>query len=107
MLKKRLGIEAIEINWRESIQHYFKIPSILIIPEGVEGIGVDNFSRCSWLEKVIIPKSARWIGQFAFWCCYEATIILKKPRSEFKFIGLRALDDCKEVIEDVKEEVGD
>ena len=55
---------------------------------------------------MIIPKSARWIGQFAFWCCYEAIIILKKPRSEFKFIGLRALDDCKEVIEDVEEEVG-
>lgn len=40
MLKKRLGIEAIEVSrWNNLIFSVYKIPSSLIIPEGVEKIG--------------------------------------------------------------------
>ena len=129
MLKKKLGIEAIERNWNlhyHLSNHYFKIPSILVIPEGCEKIGNFAFYECNRLKevvismnvkkinfgafyncislrKVVIPSSVEVIGSNVFYNCGAAVIILKKPKSEFKFIALDAFYDCR----DVKEEVGD
>lgn len=80
MLKKKLGIEAIEEDWEyDCIYNYYKISSTLIIPEG-----------------------NKRIGNSAFWGCDKATIILKKPRSEFKFIGSCAFKICKNVKEEIR-----
>ena len=111
MLKKRLGIEAIEKEglWEVSvISLYFKIPSPLIIPEGCKKIGDWTFEYCDRLEKVIIPKSVERIGVKAFWKCRNATVILGKPRSEFKEIEEDAFFWCDVRVEekDVKEEAG-
>lgn len=106
MLRKKLGIEAIERNWSYSKMisaYYFKIPSILTIPESCRKIGAAAFCGCGSLElkKVIIPRSVESIGDWAFWGCDNAEIILKKAKSEFK--GYQAFGDCKYV----KEETGD
>lgn len=134
MLKKKLGIEAIERNWYWEISDpfigniigFFKISSTLIIPEGCKGIGVNAFWSYDKLEKVVISKGVKWIGDCAFaGCrklrgevvipksvekiggnafnvCEKATIILKKPK-KFIFIGVNAFHGVK----DVKEETGD
>lgn len=42
MLKKKLGINAIEKDWIDrvgSVKNYFKVPPTLIIPEGCKRIG--------------------------------------------------------------------
>ena len=129
MLKKRLGIEAIESvgNWREKyIFSYFKIPSTLIIPgsvkvienatfiycnrlkkvvisEGVKEIGRFAFENCRNLKEVSIPESVETIESYAFNSCKYATIILKKHKKDFKSIGYWAFGGCY----DVKEEVRD
>ena len=68
MLKKKLGLNAIEESWfiggRLAIS--FKIPSTLIIPEGCERIGVNVLYGCRKLREVIIPKSVERIGIGAF-----------------------------------------
>ena len=92
MLKKRLGLEAIErdygyIKKMGVVSDYYKISSSLIIPEGCVRIGVEAFKNCWWLEKVIIPESVEWIECSAFCNCWKATVILEKPESEFKEIG--------------------
>lgn len=104
MLKKRLGIEAIE---REKfLEIYFKIPSTLIIPEGCWEIGQYAFRGCRWLEKVIIPKSVERVGDCAFECCGKAEITVKKAKSKLiSGIGINAFYMCKSV-EYVKEETG-
>ena len=107
MLKKKLGVEAIERSWsiivKINVQTYFKVSPTLIIPEGCERIGSLAFWGCEKLEKVIIPGSVKEIGYSAFYKCKNATIILRKPKSEYtEFIGLYIFDGCK----DVKEEVG-
>ena len=105
MLRKKLGVEAIERNWSYSKMisaYYFKIPSTLIIPESCNRIGAAAFCGSLELKKVIIPKGIKYIGNYAFWDCSKAIIILKKLESEFKYIGSCAIDDCK----DVKEETG-
>ena len=119
MLKKKLGIEAIE---REGlwINSFFKISSTLIIPEGVKEIGLYTFSNCEKLEKVLIPESVKYIrygsfldckklrevripesvkgiGNIAFAGCWDAKIILKNPKSEFEYIGEDAFLNCKSV----------
>ena len=125
MLRKRLGLNAIEGNADVVICHYFKIPSTLIIPEGCEKIG-DNvfwgcrnlkdvvipesvkrignsaFCNCWWLEKVVIPRSVKWIGYSAFYCCKNAVVTLEKPESKFEFIGENAFEECKDVKEEVR-----
>lgn len=104
MLKKKLGINAIECNWPDdncSLKDYFKIPSTLIIPESCEKVGYAAFWYCKELRKVVIPESVEEIRSGAFSGCREATIILKKPEKDFK-IGYNAFDKCR----DVKEEVG-
>ena len=128
MLKKKLGPEAVERDWSwyiKRLKDYFKISSTLNIPEGCEHIGGSAFLGCDWLkkvvipesveeigisafrgckslEKVVIPESVDVIGYCAFYYCSNATIILRKPRSEFNFIESCAFDYVK----DVKEEVG-
>jgi len=151
MLKKKLGINAIERDWSNdfgSLKNYFKVSTLIIIPEGcveigccafwncnkvrevvipesvevirlkafsycwdlkkvsipksVREIGRLAFERCSMLEEVVIPESVENINACAFEGCYKATIILKKPESEFKYIGSRAFDDCKDVKEETR-----
>ena len=75
MLKKKLGIEAIESDWGYShgnigyTYSYFKIPSFLIIPENVVEIGYRAFSGCDEIKKVVIPKNVRKIGVDSFYEC--------------------------------------
>ena len=101
MLKKKLGIEAIERKWDHIIcgtKRFFKIPPKLNIPEGCKWIGNYAFFRCFKLREVVIPRSARWIGDYAFYkCCKNTTIILKKSKSEFIRIGIDAFEGCKGV----------
>ena len=125
MLKKRLGIESIE---REGlwVSSYFKISPTLVIPEGVKEVGLYTFSNCRNVEKVLIPESVKYIrfgafmdckklrevviprnieeiGDVAFAGCWDAEIILRKPESEFRFIGSSAFLNCRSV-EYAKEE---
>lgn len=74
----------------------------VITSEGVLWISTKSFQDCESLKKVVIPKSVKFIGTEAFRGCKNATIILKKPMSEFKKIELSAFSGCR----DVKEEVG-
>lgn len=89
MLKKRLGINAIERNWTmgKNSSNCFKIPSTLIIPEGCWEIGIAAFYGCWWLEEVRIPGSVDWIWSSAFEDCFRATVILEKPKREFMYIA--------------------
>lgn len=109
MLKKRLGLEAIERDWdffEARTENYFKTSLItLIIPEGCEKIGEAAFKGCLWFKKVIIPESVKWIGQSAFYNCWRATIILKKPEKNFESIKDCAFYGCKDVKEVVRKEV--
>ena len=94
MLKKKLGIEAIE---RDGCKRTcFKISSTLIIPEGCVKIGMCAFWGCKKLREVTIPKSVQGIGYNAFWGCYEAKIILEAPKN---FYISSNFEDCKAVIE--------
>ena len=100
MLRKKLGIEGIEIDWIDrfgSIRNYFKIPSTLVIPKGCEKIGRYAFLCCDMLEKVVIPESVDEISGEAFCHCYKATIILQKPRNKFEYFGTYAFVGCKDV----------
>ena len=95
MLKKRLGVEAIE---RDGCKRTcFKISSTLIIPEECVRIGWSSFWRCERLKKVNIPRSVKKLEHYAFWGCRKATIILKKPRSKFEFFGDDVFKGCKDV----------
>jgi len=87
MLKKKLGIEAIEADW--SLRKYFKIPSTLIIPPGCEYVGTGSFGFCKRLKRVEIPESVEFIGDCAFDSCEKATIIIinKSSKSDFKALG--------------------
>jgi len=127
MLKKRLGVEAVERkwDWNNKLLLLFKIPSTLVIPESCERIGNCAFYYCQklrkviisegvmWirsrafmgcckLEEVVIPESVEWIGYAAFNRCEKATIILKKPKNDFESIGDHAFNGCRHV----KEKVG-
>ena len=103
MLKKKLGINAIERdwNWTRELTRCFKIPSTLIIPDDCKRIGRAAFYCCERLKKVEIPKSVECYD--AFWGCEDAVIILKKHKKDFKRIGNCALSGVR----DVKEEVRD
>ena len=104
MLKKKLGIEAIEKGWRNSgdVNDYFKIPSTLIIPEGCEKIGDSIFrGGLKNLRKVVVPESVEEIGRNAFDWCWRTTIILKKPMSKF-IVGEFAFWECEDVKEGIR-----
>jgi len=127
MLKKRLGIEAIERDWNVIFKsnHYFKIPSTLIISDSCEKIGkfafyecdklkevvisgsvkkinIDAFYNCTNLRKAIISRGVEWIGSNTFYNCEKAVIILRKPESEFKEIGRWAFRGCRDVKEEIR-----
>lgn len=101
MLKKRLGIEGIELDWSrrfDFIYDYYKIPPTLIIPKGVMEIGDNAFcascdeSSYYRLKKVVIPDGCKRVGREAFYSC----IGLRKveiPES-VKEIGEDAFYDC-------------
>lgn len=124
MLKKKLGIEAIERDWswKYKIVSYFKISSTLTIPdsceriggsafyecdrlkevvisEGVKSIGCRAFINCRKLKKVVIPDSVENIFDYAFLGCKDATIIILKIKNQFKRIGGTAFEGCKDVKE--------
>lgn len=71
MLKKKLGVEAIERDWNVVFNPYcyYNIPSTLIIPDGCKSIGNSAFYCCGNLKKVEIPRSVKDIGKFAFEKC--------------------------------------
>lgn len=125
MLKKKLGTEAIERDWSWFITARFKISSTFVIPEGCKRIGCHTFSGCRELrnvvipgsmkfidtsafcgcyklEKVVIPESVDWIRWSAFSHCWRATIILRKPESEFKEIGRWAFNGVRDVKEEIR-----
>ena len=105
MLRKRLGLECIEMDWNNhygNIRTYYKIPSSLIIPEGCRKIGGYAFCCCDDLREVIIPESVEKIFGDAFCHCWKATIILKKPRSKFKEMGWNAFCNVKDVKEEIR-----
>lgn len=94
MLKKRLGIEAIERDWSNGcINWYFKVPTTIIIPEIIEKIGSWSFEMCPWLKKVTIPESVKIIGKGAFSGCrkLEKAVI---PKDVIE-IGARAFQSCE------------
>ena len=74
----------------------------VIISEGVERICSGVFIDCDRLEKVVIPESVVEIYSSAFYGCAGAEIILKKPKSEFKYIGSLAFADCRDVKEEAR-----
>lgn len=96
MLKKRLGTEAIERDWRDWELYlccYFKIPSTLTILESCEKIGDRAFECCQKLRKVTIPESVEKIGDYAFAGCWNAKVIVG-PRCRVKDVGRNAFKDC-------------
>lgn len=103
MLKKKLGVEAIERVWEnwKHMSNYFKIPSTLSIPEGCKKINIWAFYCCERLRKVVIPKSVERIEDYAFYCCKNAEIILKKCREDFEsfgeYISPNAFLGCKKI----------
>ena len=66
MLKKKLGAEVIDKEWRY-LGNYFKIPSTINILEGCERIGDYAFKSCWELKRVVIPEGCKSIGIAAFW----------------------------------------
>ena len=103
MLKKKLGVEAIETDYEldklKFIENTYKIPSSLVIPEGCKKIGRNAFIQCVELDEVIIPGSVESIGSGSFWNCrYLKTVKILKG---VKKIGDNAFWTCprlKEVI---------
>ena len=102
MLKKKLGIECIELDWNERfdfIYDYYKIPSTLIIPKGCVKVGrsaFEDWSGCRRrLKKVIIPESVKRIGTGAFADCKNLKEV-SIPKS-VEEIGERAFIDCKKL----------
>ena len=99
MLKKKLGIEAIELdnilNAEDFTTSHFKIPSSLIIPEGCKKIGYRAFWGCRELEKVIIPESVKEIGEYSFAYCKKLReVVIPKNVEE---IGKCAFCGCREL----------
>ena len=102
MLKKKIGVEGIEGNYLDSAADFYKIPSTLIIPGDCERVGYRAFFHCLGLNKVVIPESVMEIGDSAFENCWNATIILKKPRWKLKFLGSWAFDHVISVKEEIR-----
>lgn len=103
MLKKKLGINAIERDWSNdfsSLKNYFKVSTLIIIPPGCVEIGECAFWGCDKVREVVIPESVGYIGYEAFYCCRK----LKKvviPKS-VEWIDYDAFSDCSRY---VKEEI--
>ena len=99
MLKKKLGIHAIERDWGVIYRpySYYKLPSTLTIPEGCKKVGGYAFWSCDKLGKVVIPGSVEKIGEFAFWGCDNAEIKLMKLKKR-RLIGVCAFKNCKKLL---------
>lgn len=97
MLKKKLGIEAIERDWYvgRRLATDFKIPSTLIIPKRVRWIGDFTFCNCERLKKVEIPGSIEEIGYCAFANCPELVQI--EFLESVEEIGSLAFWDCRKL----------
>ena len=57
------------IGWDDVLYEYNGYASIVVIPDGVTGIGDNAFSNCDWVKNVTIPDSVTWIGESAFFGC--------------------------------------
>lgn len=98
VLKKKLGLEAIEICYRlGSRRLYFKIPSSLTIPEGCVRIGNWAFNGCYNLKEVKIPESVERLGYATFMDCKNLGEI--KISASVKIIEGSAFKDCKKLRE--------
>lgn len=99
MLKKKLGINAIEREWNPICNpyKYYKIPTTLIIPEGVKEIGRFAFYRCERLREVVIPGSVKKIGDWAFKDCEDVEIKLEKLKKS-RLIERFAFASCKKLM---------
>lgn len=101
MLKKRLGINAIERDWYwevngsfiGNITGFFKIPSTLIIPESCRSIGVNAFWGYEKLGKVVISDGVKEIRDCAFAGCRKLRGEVVIPESVEK-IGGSAFNVC-------------
>lgn len=69
----------------------------VVISGSVGSIGFFAFEGCKKLRKVEISGNVDWINSNAFRGCTKATIILKKSRSELKYVGKDAFIRCKSV----------
>ena len=96
MLKKRLGIEAIERDWgnRKFIPSCFKIPSSLTIPEGCVKIGMQAFQDCKVLERLKIPGSVKSIGVWSFLRCRELREVVISESRDYVTINYSAFYSC-------------
>ena len=101
MLKKKLGAEALELNWswEKNLTNHFKIPSTLTIIEGCKWIGSSVFWECWWLKKVIIPESVEYIGFYAFKGCQKLKeVIIPKNVEEIRDYAFWDCGSLKEVV---------
>ena len=97
MLKKKLGIEAVEKDWIDrigNIKNHFKVPSTLIIPEECKRIGKWALYNCRKLEKVVIPKSVCKIYDYAFAACGN----IREVEFFGKRVGYSSFRDCHNLV---------
>ncbi len=66
----------------------------VIIPEGVEGIGYRTFAYCENLVRVHLPKSLKYIDDFAFYRCFELQEVIIPQDSQLESIGTSAFENC-------------
>ena len=96
MLKKKIGAEAIE-RYR-FLENFFKIPTSLIIPEGVKGIRESTFSGCDWLKSVVIPGSVKSIGGSAFYGCENLEDVLIQGGADIRYHAFSGCTKLKRVV---------
>ena len=101
MLKKRLGIRALEMNlcWEKNLTNHFKIPTSLTIPEDCKWIGSSAFWECRWLRKVVISGSVERISNNAFRCCQKLKeVVILKSVKEIRNYAFSYCNNLKEVV---------
>lgn len=70
----------------------------VVIPEGVEGIGYRTFAYCENLVRVHLPKSLRYIDDFAFYRCFQLQEVTIPQDSQLESIGTSAFENCGSLI---------
>ena len=102
MLKKKLGVEAIERNWFYSfgnVEDYFIIPSSLIIPDGCRKVGNSIFQYCTILKEVIISEGCKRIGLDAFKGCEKLEkLVIQEGVTDIEYCAFDGCRKLKEVI---------
>ena len=63
----------------------------------IDGISRALFEQCSSLETILLPKTIRWIDQYAFWGC-SSLKTLEVPNGVFEF-DFHAIDNCTNLTE--------